>query len=342
MSNAVTLQFSDGVEMVLDEAGERSILATALESGVNLVHQCHSGSCGTCIGRIIEGRVKSVPGRMSCLLPSDHASGYRLACLSIPAANTRWELDYPSAMLNGPAPVSVEATVTKLSWVSETVAELTVRVDPADHFTFTAGQFVRMTAPGTGLARCMSMASPPQELPLVRFLIRYLAQGVLSGYLKDQCRVGDVVTMEGPFGSFVHTQQSQADIFVAGGTGLAPVLSMLDSMRLSAGGRGTQHLYFGVTHAADLFYLEELELRQFWMPRLSVTVSISEGLAAGVPRGLTVKSGTVVEMLDQAVPAAGGAAWLCGPPGMITAATSRLTELGYATEQIFSERFNPA
>lgn len=342
MGKTATLRFADGAERTVDVEGGATVLSAALESGINLLHQCRSGSCGTCVGRLVSGEVSALAGRASCLLPGEFESGLRLACLSLPAGETHWEFDYPSVMLDGPVPLRLDAKVTELKWLSASVAELQLRLPKGSGFSFEAGQYVRLHVPGAEVSRCISMASPSQDLPILKFLVRHIPGGVLSDYLRERCRPGDVVEVEGPFGSFVASVEARPHVLVAGGTGLAPVLSILDSLRLTGAARHPVHLFFGVSREEDLFYLDELELREFWMPTLKVRVSVDQAEASPGKFSRALHAGSVVSMLEGIAPLAGAAAYLCGPPGMIAAASARLAQSGFAPDQIITERFSPS
>ena len=342
MGKTATLRFADGAERTVEVNGGATVLSAALDCGVNLLHQCRSGSCGSCVGRLVSGEVVVQAGRASCLLPGEFESGLRLACLSLPAGETRWEFDYPSAMLDGPVALRIDAKVSDLKWLSPSVAELQLRLPKGSGFSFEAGQYVRLHVPGTEVSRCISMASPSQELPVLKFLVRHIPGGVLSGYLRERCRPGDVVEVEGPFGSFVASAEARPQVLVAGGTGLAPVLSILDSMRLTGAARSPVHLFFGVSREEDLFYLDELELREFWMPALKVRVSVDQAAASPGRISRALHAGTVVSMLEGIEPVSGAAAYLCGPPGMIAAASARLAQSGFTADQIVTERFSPS
>lgn len=325
-----------------------SLLDAALAAGVLLEHQCRSGSCGTCIGRLNAGSVAAVGGRALSLLQSDIEAGYRLCCSALPVDDTDWSFDYPSSLARRDSPKAWETVVREIRWVSRSVIELTLELPRGAAFTFRAGQYVRVRIPGRDVERSLSMASPPQDLPVLRFLVRYIADGVLSEFLKLECRAGDALNVAGPQGVFVLPERPGPRVFVAGGSGLAPVMSMLDDIRLSGRGRGPLLLAFGVSSADDLFYLDELQLRRFWMPSLSVHIAADEPVQE-VPPG--VSRGTVVSLLSAGTITAGTinagtinaatTALVCGPPGMIAAARAQLMATGIPPGNILSERFNP-
>jgi ferredoxin-NADP reductase len=125
---------------------------------------------------------------------------------------------------------------------------------------------------------------------------------------------------------------------VAGGTGLAPMLAMLDTLRSRPGPKPPILLCFGCNSARDLFHLDELELRRFWMPNLATRVALMEP----PPSGFEGRTGTALSLLDDADLARDGVtAYLCGPPPMIEAARERLLGAGIPADRILAEHFRP-
>jgi NAD(P)H-flavin reductase/ferredoxin len=332
MTQIARLHFADGVQRDVPVPKDATLLSAALEAGVKLEHQCLSGSCGTCVCRLTCGDALTKRGRSLSLLPSEVAGGYRLACSVLPEGDTEWQFDYPSTITDERHVASTPAQVEEVRWLSETVLALKMRV--SGDFTFQAGQYVRIKLPD-GTARSISMASPAEELPVVQFLIRYLPSGALSEYLKDVCRPGDVLDLEGPLGSFVLPRDIGPALFVAGGTGLAPVLAMLDHLRLSGRARAPMVLCFGVGRQVDLFHRDEIELRQFWMPKLTVRLACDDADPTAA-----LRRGNVVSLLEPTDIGPQSIAFLCGPPAMVAAASERLQQLGLPAERIVTERFN--
>jgi ferredoxin-NADP reductase len=180
------------------------------------------------------------------------------------------------------------------------------------------------------------MTSTPRTLPQMDFLVRILSGGVVSEYLRNNCRLGDEIIIEGPLGAFILHSSRAPQIFIAGGTGLAPILAMLDEIRYWPGPRPPMLLSFGCASEQQFFYRDELELRQWWMPELRVILSADQvdNADSGLLRGTPV---AVLEHERIADPQT--AAYLCGPPLMIEAARRRLIEMGVAPEQIYAEQF---
>ncbi|MGE3934246.1 MAG: FAD-binding oxidoreductase [Rhodospirillaceae bacterium] len=333
----VRLRFRDGVERTVEAAPGESVLAAAIRAGVKLVHQCESGSCGTCMARLVAGEVAGIPGRALALLAGEIRDGWRLTCSVAAAGDCAFDLDYPSTLLDGPQPTVMPATVTALDWVAKTVARLEIAVDAAD-FAFEPGQYVRIRVPGTDAWRSYSMATTAKELPRMRFLIRRLDGGTMSSWLQGGCAPGAAVEVEGPLGSFGLSPAKGPVLMVAGGTGLAPMLAMLDALRTRPGPKAQALLCFGCTAEDDLFYLDELELRRFWMPGLKTRVALMQPPAGAFDGAV----GTAVSLIDDTDLARPGlTAYLCGPPPMIEAARERLIAGGVPAEAIRAEHFRP-
>lgn len=333
----VRLRFRDGVERAIEAAPGESVLAAAIRAGVPLVHQCESGSCGTCMARLVDGDATGLPGRALALLASEIRDGWRLTCSVAAAGDCAFELDYPSTLLDGPQPAVMPATVTALDWVAKTVARLELAVDTAG-FAFEPGQYVRIRVPGSDAWRSYSMATTAKELPTMQFLIRRLDGGAMSSWLQDGCAPGAAVEIEGPLGSFGLSPAKGPVLMVAGGTGLAPMLAMLDHVRTRPGPKPPVLLCFGCTAEDDLFYLDEIELRRFWMPSLKTRVALMRPPAGAFDGAV----GTAVSLIDDADLARPGlTAYLCGPPPMIEAARERLVAGGVPAESIRAEHFRP-
>lgn len=333
---SVTLRFQDGVEKQLTAQPGQTILEAASQAGVRLVHQCMTGSCGTCVAKTLSGSVRMSTARGTSLLPSEHADGMRLTCASFADTDSVLSLDYGSTLLDDPQPELYRSKVVLKEWVAPNVVKLSLQLPADASFEFRSGQYVRLCVPGTDSWRSYSMASTSRDVPVVTLLLRVLDNGVMSNYLRERCREGDELDLEGPYGSFFWRPSKAQHIMVAGGTGLAPMLAMLDEIRALPGKKPKVLLSFGCATADNLFCLDELEVRAAWMPSLKNRISVSEPQAGY--KGLVGNPVSAIEAQDLTDPDA--VAYLCGPPPMIEAARSHLERLGVKPENIFAEHFS--
>jgi len=329
------LRFADGVEQRFPVASGQSVLEAALAAGAPVLNQCRSGSCGSCVARLSGGDARMRSGAASSLLPSEQAQGQRLLCLTEACADSSFEFAYDSSTGAG-GPVSASAFVDAIERIAPDAVRLKLELAEGDWLDFQPGQFVELTVPGTDAKRRYSMASSPADLPSIELLVRLLPAGAMSDYLGDRAKVDDVITLTGPYGAFFLREKVKAPhIMIAGGTGLAPMMSMLDAIRARPGTKPKVLLSFGCATPEGLFNLEELELRSHWMPGLRTRISVDAGeAAAGFRIGNPVDAVTPEDVQDPA-----SVAYLCGPPGMVRAARAHLEALGLDPANIHAEQF---
>lgn len=334
----VVLEFEDGVTRTILVPGDETVLSAALDSGIQLLHQCRSGSCGTCSARVIEGETVMSKDRALALLPSEVAVGHRLTCSTHVQSAARLRLPYPSEFAFGAVPQRWEGIVTAARWLAARVVRLEVRLTDPGHLSFAAGQYMRLEVPGTGEWRSYSMATTQKELPELAFLVKVLPSGAMSDYLQ-RATAGHQLWLEGPYGSFRRRSSARPHVMIAGGTGLAPMLAMLDELRVAPGRTPRVTLCFACSREDGLFHLDELDLRRMWMPTLEVRIGVSR------PRSPTYNGQIANPVgLTEDRDFAGGDAdvYACGPAGMVEAARRRAAAAGVPEDRISSEQFLPS
>lgn len=334
----VTLRFRDGVENTIQVGPDEDILEVALSENVPILYQCQSGSCASCLGHLKAGTANMRRDVAASLLKSEQEEGQRLVCVTRPESDCLIELDYDSTA-GEIRPVDANAFIEELDWIAKDVVRLKLELAEGDWIDFKPGQFIQIKVPGTDDYRSYSMSSTAHDLPYIELLIRILDDGVMSNYLRQQAKPDDVLEIRGAYGSFfLRDDLKVPHIMIAGGTGLAPMMSMLDVIRKKSGRKPKTLLSFGCPDADSLFHLEQVELREFWMPTLETRVSIDRGEEGGVARiGNPVSAITSDDVTDENT-----VAYLCGPPGMISAARDRLEGLGLKPENIHAEQFVPS
>ncbi len=334
----VTFEFSDGACFEAACAPDETILAAARRADVPVLFQCESGSCGTCAARLTAGHAAMIADKPTSLLPAEAADGIRLTCTCRPQSDCTFVLDYDS-VAGEQQPEMFESNIAALTWLSDNAVRVSLELPADDWFEFVPGQFVQVNVPGTMAWRSYSMASGPRAMPMLDLIVRVLPRGVMSDYLREEAEIGDLVRLEGPFGSFRLQKSKAPHVFVAGGTGLAPFLSMLDVIRTYAGTKPDVSLIFGCADAANVFCREDLEDAAYMLPTLTTRITLDS--ADGAPEGVLI--GTPVDAIASAdVADPDTTAYVCGPPGMVAAARRRLIELGVAGPRIHAEQFVPS
>jgi benzoate/toluate 1,2-dioxygenase reductase subunit len=333
--STIELSFADGERFTIDARADETVLAAARRHGLSLAADCERGECQTCRGTIQAGTVAYPDGLEIALTDAEQAAGAALCCVASPPADLTIALPYNRAAL---LPVKTAyLSVTAVERVCDSVVALRGKLMRNATLAFYAGQYVNLTVPGTTHQRAYSMASPPESADALEFLVRLIDGGAMSDYLRAQPAPGSVIALKGPYGVFYRRESLAPLLMVAGGTGLAPMLSMLRQIALRGTTRRRIILCFGVTGPRDLFGLDELAPLAEQLPGLENRVAMLQPDEAW-----TGARGLVTALIEPADIVAAPDAYLCGPPPMIAAARARLLELGQPPARIYAEEFVPS
>ena len=338
----ITVRGRDGSETSFEVKRNDMLLKAAVDQGIDYPHNCRVGVCGTCKTRLVDGRVSPmVDLALSPLSNEQIEAGFVLAC----QAKVRTDLVLDVKLGNGAQlPVrTVSALVTRWQRLPGDVIDLRLKLDGA--VAFNAGQYCTIAESGSFTRRSYSYydvpaadGSPAGE---VGFLVKRLPGGRFSEWLFAEDRSGIKFWVEGPFGVMGVDDLDRDGLCVAGGTGLAPILSIVgDRLQRSETARFT--IVFGVRSEKDLFadtHLAELQAkagdRLRVIPILShePTGSSWAGLRGLVTAALTPALG--IDYRDTA-------AFICGNLGMVEAVERRLIELGVQADRIHADKFVPS
>lgn len=312
----------------------QTVLDAALAAGIELPHSCRKGVCANCAGRVDEGLVEGLGGA-----PLHHEAcdpDQVLLCLCVARSDlvispTRYRRVDPAAAK------TFVAKVYKHQMVASDVSLLQLRLPAGQRLKFRAGQYLQVIL-DDGSRRSYSMANPPHENDGVTLHIRHVPGGRFSALLPT-LQPGDTVRIEGPHGSFGLREDSQAPlVFVAGGTGFAPIKSILDDMvkrgdsqrpvTLLWGGRRPEHLYLGTA----------VQRWQRLLPGLQFVPAVSEPAADTPPE---VFRGDVHQaLLGRFTSLAGHELYACGAPALVMALKQTAVQrLGLAPQDFFSDAF---
>lgn len=199
---------------------------------------------------------------------------------------------------------------------------------------FLPGQYVNVQVPGTDQTRAYSFSSHPQA-DEATFLIRNIPGGLMSGYLA-RAKAGDAMALTGPMGAFYLRPITRPQVFLAGGTGLAPFLSMLELIA-TTGTDQTIQLVYAVTKLADLVEMERLQALAARIPSLTVTTVVADPASGHVKVGYATDHLTAADLWDGRADV-----YLCGPPPMVEAVRSHMMALGVTPASFLFEKFNPS
>jgi len=341
-THAIELTTRDGEQLRFECAADRNLLEAAADAHIVLPAQCGQGSCGTCYADVTHGDFTLGKHNPVALPVDDKAKGGILLCCTFPQSDLRISLPFDhDRILIGEIKVR-NAEITAVDSVGENTLRLELRLeadeDGGSVAEFEPGQFMELEVPGQDIKRAYSLANTGNWEGRLEFLIRLQPGGLFSTWLREQAAVGQTLIVHGPKGAFgLHESGLRPRWFVAGGTGLAPMMSMLRRMAEFQEPHPAR-LYFGANRAEDLFCRTELEALQAELPQLQVIYCVwkPEDNWQGF-------SGTPVDALAQDL--AGAVVlpdiYLCGPPALIDAAEAAARAKGVPDQQVLSERFLP-
>jgi xylene monooxygenase electron transfer component len=314
------------------------LLMSALEQGLAYPHSCKVGTCGSCKTRLLEGKIKPlIDFALSPLTAEELKGGYILACQSKVLTDLSIEVaigDVETHPISG-----FSGIVSSVRRLPGDVVDL--RVSLKEPIRFKAGQFADLTLEAApAVTRSYSFYDLPSDTGNreVGFLIKRLHAGAFSEILWSRSKPGDAVALTGPFGTMGNGNPDLNAICVAGGTGLAPILSIVkDRVKRSAHSRTV--VLFGVRAAKDDFAAEMRDvLVAEGRGRVSFETILSdepEGSAWPGPRGLVTEL-IGRELVEDVTEVMGFA---CGASAMVSAVDSKLQEIGIPADRIHTDRF---
>lgn len=328
----IALNFEDGVTRFVEcKAGER-VLDAAFRAKINLPMDCSDGVCGTCKCRAESGRYDLGDEYIEdALNEREKESGLVLTCQMVPQSDCVIAVPASSTACKTQQS-QFTAMVTKVEAHNDAAVVLELNVTGAAP-VFLAGQYVNIDVPGSGQHRSYSFSSAPGEAPL-RFLIKKIPGGVMSTWLAST-RPGDRVDMTGPLGSFYLRAVERPLLLLAGGTGLAPFLSMLEVLA-RAQSQERVHLIYGVTRDLDLVQVEAIEAYRAKLPNFTFSTVVAD------PESTHPRKGWVTQHMPAACLNGGDVdVYLCGPPPMVDAVRRHFDEHGTKPNSFHYEKFTP-
>ena len=273
-----------GIE--IEVAEDQNILRAAAEQGVMLMHGCKEGQCASCKSFVLEGDEIELDKYSTFALPDfELEEGYTLLCRAHAYEDLTIELlNFDEEMIRSGLPIQQAVTeVVSKDAVTHDMRHLVLRLIEPTEIKFFPGQYVDIAIPDTGAVRSFSMANTSsRETGLLEFVIKVYADGQFSRYLAERMAEGDRLEITGPFGVFTLRESDNDLVFVGGGAGMAPILSLLRTMAE----RGLQRkatFFYGARTKKDLCFEPELHRLEQKIPGFRYIPALSE---PGVRRGM--------------------------------------------------------
>lgn len=334
MTYQIALNFEDGVTRFI-ECGDGELVSDAsYRARINIPLDCRDGVCGTCKSFCESGKYELGDYVIDEAMTEDEESeGYVLTCQMTPQSDC--VLRIPTTSDVAKTGVSAHTgQVSAIDRISNTTIGFSITLDNRSALGFLPGQYVNIVVPGTDQTRSYSFSSGPGA-DGVAFLLRNTDTGALPTYLRERAAEGDRIEFNGPLGSFYLRPIQRPVLFLAGGTGLAPFLSMLDKISRDGGSEHAVHLIFGVTNDADLVKMDELEAHTKALPNFTFTCTVADENASYPNKGY------VTRYIEPKHLNGGDAdVYLCGPPPMVDAVRSFLTAQSTTPANFYYEKFS--
>lgn len=338
--HTIELTTRDGQTLSYTCAEGENLVAAAEQADIYLNAQCHSGACGACIAHCDAGAHELAGYSDDALSAADRAAGHVLMCCTRPRGDMRLTLPYERDLIRSEKPPLRSAVIAAKTYLTPDTVKLDLQLEvDADgmlSLEFEPGQYVQLSVPGTELARPYSLANAPNWDGSLEFLVKLRPHGQFSTWLDTTAAPGLKLDIEGPFGTFVLRDNGlRPRHFVAGGCGIASVMSMLRRMAEWQEPHPVK-LFFGVSTEADLFYADEIAALAADYPNLSHRICLTRP-STDWPG----YHGSVIAAFSEALDSETNEPdiYVCGSPRLIDGVAEVVDTHGITRERLIFERF---
>lgn len=334
--HSVALAFEDGVTRFISVKPGQTVADASYRARINIPLDCRDGACGTCKAFCETGKYDGGDYIDEALTEDEAEAGYCLPCQMTPESDLVLRISGTAEMAKSGVG-TFQATIEKLHWYADNTAGLTLTVEDREKLNYLPGQYMNVKVPGTDEERSYSFSSGPDAEKLT-FLVRTAPDGVMTTYLKERAAEGDTLTLEGPKGSFFLRDVKRPVLMLAGGTGIAPQLAMLEKLAQAAAAGQTPafpiHLAYGATWDKDLVEVEALERYAAAIPGFTFDTIVADADSEHPKKGYVTQHLLPEHLNDGDVDV-----YLCGPPAMVDAVRRYFDGEGIAPTNFYYERF---
>jgi CDP-4-dehydro-6-deoxyglucose reductase len=337
MTFSVSVQPS-GHQFEVDD--DETVLAAALRSGIGLAYGCKNGACGSCKGRVVEGQVRHHAHQASALSADEEARGLALFCSAHPES----DLVIEAREVRGIGDIPIKKLPARVASLSRTAPDVTVmrlQLPASERLQYLPGQYIEIIMKD-GRRRSYSMAGAPETADQLELHVRHTPGGAFSDHVfgagATQMKERDILRFEGPFGTFFLREDSTKPVvFVASGTGFAPIKAIIEHAALKGIDR-PMTLYWGGRRPQDLYRDEIARGWESALPSFRYIPVVSDALDEDRWDGRTGFVHRAV--LDDNADLSGHQVYACGAPVMVDAARRDfVAERGLPEDEFYSDAF---
>ncbi len=309
---------------------DETVLEAALEHGYVLPYSCRNGACGVCKGKILEGSVDYGNPQAYALTEEEKSAGMVLFCCAKPLSDLVIESHEVSRVQDIPVKM-LPCRVEKMVKVADDVMVIFLKLPTNERLQFLAGQYIDILQKDDK-PRSFSLANAPHDDALLELHVRNIAGGTFTHHVFNTMKERDILRLKGPLGTFFLREDSDKPIvFVASGTGFAPVKAIIEHA-IHIGFKREMHFYWGVRKASDLYMPDKIK---GWEANgIKFTAVVSDEQWSG-------RTGFVHQVvLEDFRDLSGYAVYACGAPLMVEAAHRDFTtQRGLPNDAFFSDAF---
>lgn len=331
-THIVTLR---GSEKQFEAEIDETVLEAALRAGFVLPYSCRTGSCGTCKALVASGQVDYGVYQQQALSDVERAQGYALLCRAKPRSDLVVQAQEVVAA-EGIDIKILPCRVAKMELLSSDVMGLHLTLPKNHSFKYLPGQYIDILLRG-GRRRSFSIANVADDGSIINLHIRRVPGGEFTNHVFTELKERDLLRFQGPFGTFFLREDSTAPIiFMAGGTGFAPIKAIIEHA-LAAHVSRPMHLFWGVRARGDLYMRELADAWALANNQFQFTPVLSEPLAQDQWPG---KTGWVHEAVTATYPDLREVeVYASGPPPMIEAGKAAFSRCGLSLNRFYFDSF---
>ncbi len=311
------------------------ILEAALRQGIAFPYGCRSGSCGTCLGKVISGEIEYPDGLPLTVMEHEHNKGKAVFCVSV--AKSDLVLDVKEIESASEIEIKIlPARVKSLRKLADDVMEMSLSLPANERLAFKAGQYIEFILRDRS-RRAFSIANSPSNDEFIELHLRHVEGGTFTEHVFNEMKEKAILRFEGPFGSFhIRENSNRPLILIAGGTGFAPIKAMIEEL-IETGDTRPVHVYWGARAKVDLYRNDLPEKWAFQQEHIVYVPVLSEPHdddkwegRTGFVHAAVAKDFKDLSRFD---------VYVAGPPPMVNAAKEAFAAQGLPEDQLFSDSF---